>query len=190
MTWSSNLFIQRFLYVFYFIYFLVIIWKLCTTTTPLLILISGSIQVLSSLKLFYHQRMFLNKLESMFVTISFLHCFIIRDSCFDLSARLRITRPWVRAPLEPTCLCPWARYLILMASLTWAHQGGIGRGKYYNHSADKVCPWPTAPLGEVKWLWRFSWYSNNRQQRFVSSGKRCYTNADIIYLLFYYLFNY
>ena len=28
------------------------------------------------------------------------------------------------------------------------------------------------------WLWQFSWYRNNRQQCFVSSGKRRYTNAD------------
>ena len=82
-----------------------------------------------------------------------------------------------------TCLCPWARYLISIASLTWAHQGGIGCEKYYNLSADKVCTWPVAPLVEAKWLWRFSWYHNNMQQHFVSSGKRCYTNADIIMLL-------
>ena len=50
-------------------------------------------------------------------------------------------------------------------------------------SADEVCTWPVAPLGEAKWLWRFSWYRNNRQQRFVSSGKRCYTNADIITII-------
>ena len=85
----------------------------------------------------------------------------------------------------PTCLCPWARYLVSIVSLTWAHQGGIGRGKYYNLSADEVCTWPVAPLGEAKWLWRFSWYRNNRQQRFVSSGKRRYTNADIIIIIIY-----
>ena len=68
--------------------------------------------------------------------------------------------------------------------MTWAHQGGIGRGKYYNLSADEVCTWPVAPLSEAKWLWRFSWYRNDRQQHFVSSGKRRYTNADII---IYYL---
>ena len=99
-----------------------------------------------------------------------------------------IARPRVWAPLVPTCLCPWARYLVSIALLTWAYQGGIGRGKYYNLSANKVCTWPVAPLGEAKWLWRFPWYCNNRQQRFVSSGKRRYANADIIiiYLLFYY----
>ena len=53
------------------------------------------------------------------------------------------------------CLYPWARYLVSIASLTWAHQGGISRGKYYNVSADKVCTWPVAPLGEAKWLWWF-----------------------------------
>ena len=68
--------------------------------------------------------------------------------------------------------------------MTWAHQGGIGRGKYYNLSADEVCTWPVAPLSEAKWLWRFSWYRNNRQQRFVSSGKRRYTNADIIIIIY------
>ena len=99
------------------------------------------------------------------------------------TAGLRITRPWVRAPLVPTCLYPWARYLVSTASFTWAHHGGIGLGKYYSLSADKVCTWPVAPLGEVKWLWRFSWYRNDRQQRFVSSGKRGYTNADYYYLL-------
>ena len=102
-----------------------------------------------------------------------------------LLSGLMITRPWVRAPLVPTCLCPWARHLVSIASLTWAYQGGIGRGKYYNLSANKVCTWPVAPLGEAKWLWRFPWYRNNRQQRFVSSGKRRYTNADII--IYYYL---
>ena len=50
-------------------------------------------------------------------------------------------------------------------------------------SADEVCTWPVAPLGEAKWLWRFSWYRNNRQQRCVSSGKRRYTNADIIIII-------
>ena len=99
------------------------------------------------------------------------------------SAGLMIARPWVRAPLVPTCLCPWARYLVSIASLTWAYQGGIGRGKYYNLSANKVCTWPVAPLGEAKWLWRFPWYRNNRQQRFVSYGKRRYTNADIIIII-------
>ena len=43
--------------------------------------------------------------------------------------------------------------------------------------------WPVAALGEAKWLWRFSWYRNNRQQRFVSSGKRRYTNADVIIII-------
>ena len=76
-------------------------------------------------------------------------------------------------------------YLVSIASLTWAYQGGIGRGKYYNLSANKVCTWPVAPLGEAKWLWRFPWYRNNRQQRFVSSGKRRYTNADIIIYYYY-----
>ena len=66
-----------------------------------------------------------------------------------------------------------------------SHQGGIGHGKYYNLRADKVCTWPVAPLGEATWLWRFSWYPNNRQQRFVSSGKRRYTNADIIIIIYY-----
>ena len=27
--------------------------------------------------------------------------------------------------------------------------GSIGGGKYYNLRADKVCPWPVAPLGEA-----------------------------------------
>ena len=63
----------------------------------------------------------------------------------------------------PTCLCPWVRYLVSIASLTWAHQGSIGRGKCYNLSTDKVGTWPVAPLREAKWLWRFSWYRNNRQ---------------------------
>ena len=36
------------------------------------------------------------------------------------------------------------------------------------------------------WLWQFSWYRNNRQQHFVSSGKRRYTNADIIIIIIYY----
>ena len=49
----------------------------------------------------------------------------------------------------------WARYLVSIASLTWAHQGGIGRRKYYNLSTGKVCTRPIAPLGEGKWLWRF-----------------------------------
>ena len=61
---------------------------------------------------------------------------------------------------------------------------GPGRGKYYNLSADKVRTWPVGPLGEAKWLWRFSWYRNNRQQRFVSSGNRCYKNADIIIIIY------
>ena len=77
--------------------------------------------------------------------------------------------------------------LVSIASLTWAYQGGIGRGKYYNLSADKVCTWPVAPLGEAKWLWWFSWYRNNRQQCFVSTGKGRYVNADIIIYLFIYL---
>ena len=63
------------------------------------------------------------------------------------------------------------------------HQGGIGCGKYYNLSADKVCTWPVAPLGEVKWLWQISWYCNSRQQHFVSSGKKRYTNAVIIIII-------
>ena len=54
-----------------------------------------------------------------------------------------------------------------------------GCGKYYNLSADKMFTWPVAPLGEAKWLWRFSWYRNNRKQHFASSGKRRHTNADI-----------
>ena len=75
----------------------------------------------------------------------------------------------------------WFLYIVSSASLTWAHQGGISRGKYYNLSADKVCTWPVAPLGKAKWLWRFSWYRNNKQQRFVSSVKRLCTNADYYY---------
>ena len=43
-----------------------------------------------------------------------------------------------------------------------------------------MCTWPVAPLGEAKWLWRFSCFRNNRQQRFISSGKKRHTNADII----------
>ena len=78
------------------------------------------------------------------------------------------------------CLCPWARYCVSIALLTWVHQRGICCGKYYNLSADKVCTWPVVPLGEAKWLWRFSRYRNDRQQRSVSCGKRHYTNADII----------
>ena len=101
------------------------------------------------------------------------------------SAGLRITRLWVRALLVSTCLYPWARYLVSIASSTRAHQGGIGRGKYYNLSVDEACTWSVAPFSEAKWLWRFSWYRNNRQQRFVSSGKRRYTNADIILLLLF-----
>ena len=73
-----------------------------------------------------------------------------------------------------------ARYLVSIASLTWALQGGIGREKYDNLSADKVCFWPVAPLGEAKWLWWFPWYRNNRQQPIASPGKGHYTNADII----------
>ena len=52
-------------------------------------------------------------------------------------------------------MCPWARYLVSIASLTWAHQGGIGCGRYYNLSDDKVCTWPIAFLSEEKWLWQF-----------------------------------
>ena len=76
---------------------------------------------------------------------------------------------------------PWARYLVSIASLTWAYQGGIGRGKYYNVSPDNLCTWPVASLGKAKWLWRFSWYRTNRQQCFVSSGKRRF-----IYRCWYY----
>ena len=82
-----------------------------------------------------------------------------------------ITRPsmlWVWAPLRPACLCPWAW------ALNWAHQGGVGCGKFYKLCADTVCAGPVAPLsehGKAKWLWRFSWHrNNNRQQRFVSFG--------------------
>ena len=28
--------------------------------------------------------------------------------------------------IVPTCMCPWARHLVSIASLTWAHQGGVG----------------------------------------------------------------
>ena len=78
--------------------------------------------------------------------------------------RLWITRQWVRSLLVSICLCSWARYLVLIASLTWVHQRGIGHGRYYNQPADKVCSWPVAPLGEAKWLWQFSWYRNYRQK--------------------------
>ena len=96
------------------------------------------------------------------------------------------SRLWVRAPLVPTCLCPWARYLVSIASLTWAHQGGIGRGKYYNLSADKVCSWPVAPLGEARWLWRFSYDTIIIGSRALYPlAKRRYTNADIIIIIYY-----
>ena len=79
----------------------------------------------------------------------------------------------------PTCLCPWVRYLVSIVLLTWTHQGGIGRGKYCNLSADKVCTWPVAPLGEAKWRDDFP------DTVIIGSSaldplakKKCYTNAD------------
>ena len=49
-----------------------------------------------------------------------------------------------KAPLVPICLYSWARYLVLIASLSWTHQGGIGHGKYYNLNVNIVCPCPVA----------------------------------------------
>ena len=87
------------------------------------------------------------------------------------SAGLIITSPsmmWVRAPptppLRPACLCPWARYYVSIASLSWAHQEDFGHWKYYNLSVDMVCTWPMATLKnsftgsmlEAIWMWRFS----------------------------------
>ena len=56
--------------------------------------------------------------------------------CVVYCAGLPMTRPWVQAPLVPTCLCYWSRYLVSIASLTWVNQEaeGVGRGKYYNLS--------------------------------------------------------
>ena len=42
------------------------------------------------------------------------------------------------------------KILSLNCFVDLTHQGGIRRGKYYNLSADKVCTWPVAPLGEAK----------------------------------------
>ena len=88
----------------------------------------------------------------------------------------RAHRPWVLASLFVSL----GKMLSLIFFVDLSASSGIGCGKYYNLSADKMCTWPVAPLGEAKWLWRFSCYRNNRQQRFISSGKKRHTNADII----------
>ena len=84
------------------------------------------------------------------------------------------------SPASANVFVSLGKKLSLNCFVDLSASGSIGCGKYYNLSADEVCTWPVAPLSEAKWLWRFSWYRNNRQQRFVSSGKRRYTNADII----------
>ena len=94
-----------------------------------------------------------------------------------------ISRPlmlWVRTPLRPSCLCPWARYVISIYFVGWGYKEGVDWRKYCNLSADRMCASPVVPLDEAKWPWRFFWHRNNdnRQQRFVSFSKWRYTNTD------------
>ena len=52
--------------------------------------------------------------------------------------------------------------LLSFVSFTWAHQGGIVRGKILQSK----CRWgmhlASCYLVEAEWLWWFSWYRNNR----------------------------
>ena len=58
------------------------------------------------------------------------------------SVRLRGARPWLRAQLVPTRLCPWARYLVSIASLSWALLGSCYRNLvHWALSIGMSMPW-------------------------------------------------
>ena len=86
---------------------------------------------------------------------------------------------WVRAPLQPACLCPWARSQF--ASLTRAYLVPVDCGEYYNLSADRACTWPVA--NHCRWskmIVTISWRGNNIGNSACILRQRRYTNADII----------
>ena len=62
------------------------------------------------------------------------------------------------SPASVNLFVSLAKILCLSCFVDLSASGRYRSEEYYNLSADKVCTWPVAPLGETKWLWRFSWY--------------------------------
>ena len=87
---------------------------------------------------------------------------------------------WVRGPLQPSCLYPWARCLVSIALLTWAW--------YRSWEILKSNCWKGVHLVSCTLRWSETTVTispiprNNRQQHFESIGKRHYTNAEYYYI--------